>query len=239
MKKINLLIIALISILTLPRTINAKEIETFTETRYFKVVESAKYPITKEISQSEYTLKSAMAGNDSTIYTNYYAVTLTAGKTGFDFDSGGMYFQLNTQIKVEWSQTPLYSSYDLFGIRCDSKCEETYKLLRIPVEDNNYIVANLLTSAYTTTAYGTVYGINTAAYDGGIKSGRIYQLDQEFKAYNVSTVYGTYLHANNTISEQNALDCTVGAGGYGNVVEFFNTAAQSTYDKDISLSVSV
>lgn len=236
MKKL-LVVVFLSMMCIIPFGVNAEEITSHTTIRgvtmdkalYDKMCDTYSEHFVETMSQEEFNNLSA---NIDTAVKKTYSESTTRGSY---FSSGVKSINIvksgdYVTLFANWMQTPNIHSFDVIAVRF-SGCSL------------NGSIAFRQTYSSSGNLYYVTNGTNQYFNNGAGSSALLqYGSDNEysltFRVSGSGTVYGTYQHAVQTVSQSDSLNYAIGAGGYGNVILFGNSIALK-YDQMPGVNISV
>lgn len=126
-------------------------------------------------------------------------------------------------LQLTWLKLPTTRSYDVMGIRFDRvSLSGTPTFLQTYMQDGTYKRNSTNYIQYFSNGFGTSFAL---------PSGNISNLSQsiDFSYSGSGKIYGTYQHAQKSISLANSKKYTISNIGYGKVIEF-NSSIKNYYD---------
>lgn len=138
----------------------------------------------------------------------------------------------NVTLYLNWKKIPATRSYDVMAVRLENStlrevvsCQQTYKL-------NNQVYNSNVSFKILTNGFGASFKL---------PEGNITELEEyiEFK-YNGTgngTIYGTYQHAQKSLTLAESRSYTISSIGLGKVLKFSNNTISDKFDKMTGIDI--
>ena len=206
------------------------------KTVYYETRQEGLKTVTREVDETWAKINSASTKGVvvSPIHTTTYKqlkLTVTTSRS-----ASGLGYRHITVTKLTWLKKPVYSSLDVFGIRCSGNgCGYNGGSLRLIKIDSNgdETTLNPNMSLAIVNGYGAGYAFDTV----NITSGIAFESTMTFTSLELNTIYASYQHSQGEISYYDATNATISASGYGEVLLFNTQNARNLYDAMKGVSV--
>ena len=211
----------------------ANSITKYFETYTFINAIGEEFTTTKEITQEEYESNNLINARASTHNTTMKEISIRQTKADVTVIS----------IETSWKSTPQNLSYDVTAIRTSKNINITDLEAEQPHIKNGswqYINYEYNSSNFKTFSKGV--GLSLNLVDGAESHKALMFLETPCQQY--MKVYGTYQHAQGTVTLAQSQDYTliggtVDEGVFGNVIQFNNLTTRSIYDKTAGVDLTL
>lgn len=210
------------------------------KTVYYETMQEGFKLVTREVDEDWAKINSAstMGVVTSPIHTtNYKQLKLTVATSR---SASGLGYKHITVTKLTWLKKPVYSSFDVFGIRCSGNgCG--YNGGSLVLKKISSAGTTTVLSPYMSSAIVNNYGAGYAFDTENITSGIAFESTMTFSSLELNTIYASYQHSQGEISYYDATNATISASGYGGVLQFNTQNARNLYDamKGVSVKTSL
>lgn len=135
-------------------------------------------------------------------------------------------------LMLSWLKLPATRSYDVFGIRFDQvKLNGGVSFMQTYLENN---VLKMSTSNHY-QSFSNGFGVSFLLPSQKIDSLESYI---EFNITGSGKIYGTYQHAQRSVSLSDSMNYTISSSGYGNVLKFASNVSEK-YDAMSGVSLTI
>ena len=198
------------------------------ETKNYTDALGNNFTTTNEITKEEYDLSTPINSRATTHSTNYKTISITQTSNS----NSKVYFI----IQVSWKKMPEHRSFDVLAFRTDSNTIiytfESYQ---------DYVVDGTAGDIYYTSSSNNYKEFTKGA---GISQNLVnnstyyYHTLAATVSCSAGKIYGSYQHAQGSLTLAQSKSYTLSSTGYGGVIKFTDSTALSTYDKMGGISLT-
>ena len=159
--------------------------------------------------------------------TTYKQVQLTASKI-----QNGL---LNVYIENNWKKIPQHQSYDILGLRWSKSSTINSYSGTQENGSSGYVDYPMTSNNFNVDTFGI--GLSQNLVDNASRYNNSMMVT--IACSNSMVIYGTYQHAQGTLTLAQSKSYSISTGGLGDVLYFSNSTIRNTYDSMQGVTLSV
>ncbi|MDE5630036.1 MAG: hypothetical protein K2I70_00400 [Bacilli bacterium] len=230
-----LMLTALVQIIFIPivYATDRYNCENISDEKYQKLINIYSKEFIDNLDEKEYNLivNSDLSNisvkyiNDK-VYSTYSLVHETTYKQLKIINNNGY-----VTLMLSWKQQPKIRSYDVIGVRYDSGCSlDSFSFKQIYVKDNTSHVSKNGEYKLATNGLGLTFKVET---------GSVVTSTLSFSVKGSCRMYGSYQHAQASLSLKDAKDYQISSSGLGRVFKFSKSEISNKYDAMTGVDITI